>query len=121
MLNNVYEVCSCKAETECERKEFHSPEIRYCGDKVTHQTIPIFNVNRSIDYALDDVFKFQGKDIHIIDSIAEEESKGSEFNDVNEPKSIWEQMKSNFDPLSWISSSIGYIALVISVLAYMKR
>lgn len=79
----TYEVCSSNDVYSCEQREFHADNVKFCGHNVNSNKIFLFDVNRTIDYSLDDVFKFQGKDAHIIDSIMEEEEKGSEFQDNN--------------------------------------
>ena len=112
LTENVYEICSCNEEETCEVREFHSNSVKFCGDKVNSKSISLFDVNKTIDYVVDDIFKFQGKDTHIIDSIEEEEAKGSEFQENHPQKSFWQGISDSMNPFSWFSSSVGYIAVV---------
>lgn len=121
LSDGVYEVCACDRGDSCEVREFHSKGVNFCGSKVNSNKINLFDVNKTIDYVVDDFFKFQGKPSHIMDSIMEEEERGSEFENHYSNSGFWQGLTNFMNPFSWFSSSVSYIALIVSILAFMRR
>lgn len=108
LTEGIYEVCPCEKGISCNQREFHSYNKRFYGNNINYKAI-----FKSIDYIVDDIFKFPGKDVHIRvgDMIAKGEKRNFEYNYIDEHSSgpsFWSGIKSSMNPFSWFSSSVGY-------------
>lgn len=56
----VYEVCSCKDVYSCEQRDFHSDNVKFCGKNVESNKIFLFDMNKTIDYSVDDFLNSKG-------------------------------------------------------------
>lgn len=121
LTNDVYEICPCKDEQTCEMKEFHHPSLKFCDKSIKSKTLSPFDLNESIDYVIDEKFKFQGKDIHVMDSIIEQEERNGDYEESQESVSIFSEITKGLNVFGFISDWLVYVAFVLSVFNFFRR
>lgn len=121
LTNNVYEVCPCKTKSSCEMKEFHHPNVKFCGKGLNLKEMKPFGLEESIDFVIDDKFKFQGKDIHVEESIIELEEKNGDYEENHENNSIFTEIIKGLNVFGFISDWLVYIALALCIFNFVRR